>query len=686
MEMKTLMNKDVTYKLTTEEWASLRESILSLLRKYDYDATVSGVDEIIEAWVEQKGWMIDLLKKSPNYVEGKFYIKLPKTQLERPIDMEVVRDFGYWAESKVTDIYIQKYEYKIGMFSLYEYMRYKNSLYELIRNIKESISTDWRYVQYKGKPISYWERECKRMNKVINDFLYDKNVTSVGYRAYIPVEMYRELSHVREMFMYFIPKTQVFSREDAEKWNNELGKTSYKSKATEGQKVTKVVGKFCRELGLDKVVDIQKNTWTDVSGVYHEREVDMGYNHYRALLGDALNPIFYERDIYVSVNPIDFYTMSFGYKWASCHTIDKDNYRHCGDGHVYEGQYSGGTESYMLDDSSMIVYIACSNEELQNEGEQNLPPELQSKWKRSVIHLGEDKFVMERVYPDGRSNGGEDNGIAAQIRQILQKTIADLLQADNMWTLKKGCGNAEGVIRNYPDAPHYPDYMYNDDTYTSYLRRHNGDLNTNKITVGAQIICPNCGCDHITQRYITCDDCRNDYDYCCDGCGEGFSKDSMYAVWIEDSNECFCCPQCARNTNYVETEDAGWRHIDDCTRDAYEELYYYYDSDGIWVDDWTWYRDSSNAESDGWRYSDYDYKWVREDEIAYDENRQESFSTEINDCYVVVDGKYFVDEESALEYGCVNVDGDTWYLNEEEAANNGWVLNDDDEWIETEVA
>lgn len=96
--------------------------------------------------------------------------------------------------------------------------------------------------------------------------------------------------------------------------------------AHNGQKMSRVMNKLLTYIGYNKLPD---------------------YNREFAKYADAINPLQIVRHTVLSVNPLDYLTMSFGNSWASCHTIDKTNKRNMPNS--YEGMYSSGTVSYMLD-------------------------------------------------------------------------------------------------------------------------------------------------------------------------------------------------------------------------------------------------------------------------------------------------------------------------------------------------
>lgn len=77
----------------------------------------------------------------------------------------------------------------------------------------------------------------------------------------------------------------------------------YRINTSVGTKVSRVLGRFFRSIGLDKME---------------------GYNHNYAILSDALNPLKITRFSLLSVHPCDYLNMSHGTGWESCHSIEDD--------------------------------------------------------------------------------------------------------------------------------------------------------------------------------------------------------------------------------------------------------------------------------------------------------------------------------------------------------------------------
>lgn len=342
------------------------------------------------------------------------------------------------------------------------------------------------------------------------------------------------------------------------------------AKLHEGMKTSRAVNKICGYLGLDKKPE---------------------YNRKFARYADGLNPLKVVRHTVISVNPLDYLTMSFGNSWASCHTIDKENKR--GMPNTYEGQYSSGTISYMLDGTSFIMYTIDKN----FSGEDYWRSD--GKINRQMFHLGEDFLVQGRMYP--QDNDGAE-GIYTDFRAIAQKVIADCKQIPNLWTLRKGTEAASQYIDSV--GTHYQDYRHYDNCTLSIRKGADG---LKRITVGHNPICVTCGREHTVSENISCcagtiecDSCgccisfgdtryTTTYGdvYCedcgcvCDRCGEVILQDD--AIWI-DSEGVYVCEDCASEHyhrcgecgEYFSADDVCWvESVDGYVCDHCLEEYYF---------------------------------------------------------------------------------------------------------------
>jgi hypothetical protein len=247
-----------------------------------------------------------------------------------------------------------------------------------------------------------------------------------------------------------------------------------------GQKLSKLINKIAKAIGIDT-----------------SREYQQMYAKY----SDACTPKTIKRYAVLSLNPIDYWTMSFGVNWQSCHTIDKENRRQINTDTNYHGMYSAGTESYMLDGTSAVFYIVDSTAN-------RLHPELTPKISRCMFHMANDMLVQGRVYPQSNDDG--DGSIYTMIRNIVQEMITTCLKTENTWKLQRGSDACEDVITSIGN--HYRDYA-NFNTCTLSLLKH-GDEVTRKtnMVVGHDAICPQCGEEHNSEECIECSDCYHPED------------------------------------------------------------------------------------------------------------------------------------------------------------------------------
>lgn len=279
--------------------------------------------------------------------------------------------------------------------------------------------------------------------------------------------------------------------------------------AHKGQKMSRVVNKLLSYIGYDKLPD---------------------YNRMFAKYADALNPLQITRHTVLSVNPLDYLTMSFGNSWASCHTIDKENKR--GMPNSYEGMYSSGTVSYMLDSPSMVFYTVDASydgNEFWNE----------PKINRQMFHWGEDKLIQGRLYP--QDNDG-NNSVYTPYREIVQSIMSELFGFTNLWTASRGTGASAKYVVS--EGTHYKDYECYDNCT---LSRPKGNENENDITIGHDPICIDCGEEHDEQDNISC--CANKL--FCAHCGSRIDRDDVR--WIDGEPYCIDCTfWCDRCKEYHE--------------------------------------------------------------------------------------------------------------------------------------
>lgn len=469
-----------------------------------------------------------------------------------------------------------------------------------------------------------------------------------------------------------------------------------KAKVSEGLKITKAIQRLCKAMGLDKIKDIRpahENT---------DRLKDFGFNYQFQMLADAINPTKFKRITVISLNPLDYWGMSFGYKWASCHTIDKWHKRNNPDSsHHYSGCYSAGTESYMLDKSSIIFYVVREDYEGNTYWDED-------KMNRVVFCVNEDaSMILEsRVYPDGRDGG--DSSLAGQFRNNMQKVITDLWDLNNYWSVKKGTD----ICRQHTttDGQHFKDYYEYEDCNISFNKDECN--NYPKIRIGHDAVCPGCGESHYGEKNIMCWNCggeENDEDCVhCERCGSLIRLDHDEYVYVNDYY--YCDGDCAREDGneicwdddewysnedlYYCEDDGHWHNEYHCYRDDYDDFYYSGDPYIRTYDSYV-FSSEENAEAYGYVCEHFTGEWKRKDYLDYDNYHEEWFDSSHRNAICTEDGKYFIDDDSAeyagyvetpycewiLKADAIETEDGCFYESETDAEDDGYEQNEDGVWV-----
>ncbi len=222
-----------------------------------------------------------------------------------------------------------------------------------------------------------------------------------------------------------------------------------------GTKMSRAFNKVCTYYGVDKL---------------HPETVDgktvYPYNKVFAEYADMVSDLKRKMQFIISLNPLDYLTMSNGVNWRSCHNI-------------LNGCYKAGTISYMLDTTSIITFVV---QEI-NDDIHKIP-----KVYRQMYHYKDNLFVQSRLYPQG-NDGATD--LYEKFRGFMIKEFSNLLGVNGEWTYKNGYGYCTNHINSV--GKHYPDYKYNGDTGIFYPTSKESDIQNLKMTVGHGTICANCG-------------------------------------------------------------------------------------------------------------------------------------------------------------------------------------------------
>lgn len=456
------------YVLSEEMRTELLEEMKELLLKYHYHPTDEALNKIIDEWCENKGDLIRLFEKHPNY-NGKFQIAFDH-DYDRVIDFQEIDNFRSWLSSNEVKKIFKK-EIQLGVYSYDELCRICSRLNTFINMFYDYSSCKIHNIN--GKTLQEYDTELRHFRKFKSRYEYNDKIVIDDYsnKTY-DAELYNNIYKVNNV-------CDILGSFNLSQFVNEKVEDYFKrripdAKIKEGQKMSRAIGKILRMYGVNQLEE---------------------YNARFAKFSDAINPLRVKRHTVISIHPIDYLTMSFGNSWSSCHTIDKLNDRGIDGEHQWGGQSSSGTMSYMLDGTSCIFYTV----DRKYKGNHL---ELEDKINRCMFHYYDNQLVQGRVYPQSNDSGAND--LYKNIREICQKVFADILEVPNYWTNRSGYSACCEVIESY--GTHYRDYENFSNCNVSTLK-DNKYYHTN-IEVGHNPICPCCGKQHTRTRNIECSNCN----------------------------------------------------------------------------------------------------------------------------------------------------------------------------------
>ena len=465
------------YVVSDEVKASITKDVQDLLEKFLYSWTYAGVDKIIGNYVANKLALISLLSKHPNWNPDKLQIRLEQ-KLTREIDVkEIGKFFKYFKENFKTDkLYLE--ELKVdekGYDELSEELSTYLNLIELVSDFKDSID----------------------LSELLGDLSYDALVTESekirkSLDKFAGNKYSKDSQKKQDTHYYFVDflckqKNAVIDAKMAEKINSMIPEM----KANSGQKLGRIVNKFCKLYGYcdfeieedvrvpivnpDGTVELDSEGHSVLQTV---RKKVKPYEREFASLSDSLSPKDIIRPLIVSVHPIDYLSMSFGNSWTSCHSIDNNDVRK-----AKLSSSSGcnclGTMSYMCDPSTVVMYTV-------SEKYEGTDYETQDKINRCLFHYGEGKLIQARVYP--QSTDG-DSKVYESFRIPVLELFSKCLGIDCTWEtttdndLKNRYINTVGY--------HYTDYTSVNGSNISAPKQFK--LNQNKFTIGSLSTCVTCG-------------------------------------------------------------------------------------------------------------------------------------------------------------------------------------------------
>lgn len=429
------------------------DDMMELLTKYHHNNTEHGVCSILEEYFTQKQRLIELLKKSSHYIGN----------------MRVALDIELANHAKDTEIYLFCRDFCSNL----------DVRSHLVKKVDEHGKRRADYMRTGITNLSV-------MDLLNAEFVARLNAHSESLNKFTS---YGELLESVDAFIKFDNTMADFGRYVFDKVDesivNSAAALTPPVSLTVGMKTSRAFNKICTAYGINKLKPFQIHSEDGT-----ERTV-YPYDRLFAKYSDMISGHKRKLKFFISVNPLDYLTMSFGVSWNSCHDIDRDNVRQL-EHRSYGGSNCAGVISYLLDSASIITYAHNDMPESFEDG----------KIYRNMFHFDNDLLVQGRVYP--QSNDGCIN-LYKEFREIVQGELAEMLGLQsNKWILRSELKSRQVSST----GNHYKDYLYHNECNISYPAEKETSKN-NIVHIGHSHICPVCGDANSTYvGSLVCDVCR----------------------------------------------------------------------------------------------------------------------------------------------------------------------------------
>lgn len=297
------MNK----KELSEKWSKycntdkLVDDAIALLKSNRHAATEKGVCSLLDTYFTNKEPLIKMFMTSKSYI-GDMRIALEK-DFDRNVDGREIRNFFGSAYNRLYTYEIYKYANNDG-----------KTMYDCLTTGKQTFSID-------SLPD---EAQQEKMLSVLRQFDLNTGATIASQNDY---------SDFSEYLSFFYNQANSTLTRDFQH-NKDRDNPLLKR----GTKTSRAFNKVCAHFGVDK---LHPETVTAEDGT---QKTKYPYDKVFAEYSDLVSGLVRKMKFVISLNPLDYLTMSNGVNWVSCHNISS-------------GGCMGGTLSYMLDKVSIITFV-----------------------------------------------------------------------------------------------------------------------------------------------------------------------------------------------------------------------------------------------------------------------------------------------------------------------------------------
>ena len=201
-------------------------------------------------------------------------------------------------------------------------------------------------------------------------------------------------------------------------------KNVFNTSLKEGKKFSRAINAEFNQLGIAQL--------------FKDTNDEKAYNETLNELLDAFSDKKIPHVGTLSCHPIDYFNMSYGAGWTSCHSIP-------------DGDWAAGTVGYMLDQSTLIM---SGYPMLPNIGVDIAFRDTRKSF-RQIIAFYHGKMLQSRLYPCSKNVEWMD-----QIRWKLHAIFATCFNVENVWKVVKTQWAVDQLIEQSKNYKNFPDYHY----------------------------------------------------------------------------------------------------------------------------------------------------------------------------------------------------------------------------------
>lgn len=560
----------MSIKINEKQNEFFSERIYEILKYADYDCQKYDIKSNINRWALNKEGVYKVLSKHPEWDENNMYIKTIRTYTELANTGLAIHIINSLLANDVNrDFYNEN-------------PRLKNrSVARKLQNLIENFFTLLK--RYKSDTL------CKEFVEESKEtFMEGFNLESANHYDFrvLARDSYHNrdtylLKSQEECFEIFEHMSMLERIASISSYSTPYVALHYyiaKKKLNAGMKLGRFFRGLFEDLGINQgLTDLEcYDYYNEIKGVKiyesddpHRYTISYKYNYEQlfAVLSDLLRTKEVSEEFYISINPIDYYTQSYGEGGMnSCH--------HLKSAKAYDnGCYSGGIPTMFTDESSVICYTVASGYDkiTYDNGMTNIPYIPKRKRVSAFFNENYTAVFQNLEYPSKSTNSSK--ALAKLFENILTYAYGKPAPNDSYETECNSLDNFDiRISDDYYLA--YQDYNHQDITLTCLSSFWSLDYYTRTWYIGNQFTMPN-GNESPTREDV--ENYNSDYScmnfeieedgWYCDHCGEWHSgNDEIYDVYDRYGNLISVCSDCA-DEYYEYCTECGEYHL---REDMYE--------------------------------------------------------------------------------------------------------------------